>query len=64
MKPLPRPSGRGLSCGFTVRTSEKWPYTVSFSDAFARALDKIQYTADDGPCLRDQQITQLKNPVE
>jgi GAF domain-containing protein len=41
-----------LSCGLTVHTHEKRPYTVSSSDGFAAALDEIQYHAGEGPCLQ------------
>ncbi len=40
-----------LSCGVTVYTSQRRPYTLSSSDEMASRLDEIQYKANGGPCL-------------
>ena len=38
------------SCGITLRR-DKQPVTVASSDAFALALDEVQYAKAQGPCL-------------
>lgn len=42
----------GLSCGITVHTSQRRPYTIGSSDGLAQQLDEAQYKADEGPCLQ------------
>lgn len=39
-----------VSCGITLRR-DRAPITVASSDAFALALDEVQYGKDQGPCL-------------
>ncbi|MBW0103962.1 GAF domain-containing protein, partial [Pseudonocardia sp. KRD291] len=40
-----------ISCGITVQ-SPAWPRLLAAtSDEFARQMDEIQYSVDDGPCL-------------
>jgi GAF domain-containing protein len=38
------------SCGITLRRDHQ-PLTVASSDAFALAVDEVQYGIDQGPCL-------------
>jgi len=40
-----------LSCGLTVGATRFGPPVGATTDAFAAALDRIQYDVDDGPCL-------------
>ena len=42
---------RPVSCGITVRR-ERSPMTVASSDALASAVDELQYSRGQGPCLQ------------
>lgn len=41
---------RELSCGLTAQVEGK-PITITSSDDLAAALDNVQYTSGEGPCL-------------
>jgi GAF domain-containing protein len=40
-----------FSCAVTVRTHQRRPTTLGTSDSLAAALDEVQYSQGEGPCL-------------
>lgn len=52
------PAERGLSCGITVQINGR-PLTVASSDPLADQVDEVQYSIDQGPCLRAMRTGQI-----
>jgi GAF domain-containing protein len=43
--------GAASACGLGARSDPGSPLLIAASDGFARGMDEVQYTFDDGPCL-------------